>query len=124
MSKSLSNRSASFIRMGLSDCADVPPAGETWTTSETDLDAGDINRLASKDIIQAVGQDGSERVWETDPVAWDRIQTHIDELGVLPCGHRPFSTVDLDSARPYSCLGDDCDARYTREQIEAVVDGE
>lgn len=123
-SQSLSVSLAQHIRMELSAYADLPPAGESWRTSETDLDGGDINELLNRNVITKVGREGDHRVWETRKPVWERIEAVREDLGLLPCDHRPFSTVDLDSERPYSCLGDGCGARYTRAEIEAVIDGE
>lgn len=119
----MSNACAQHIRMCLSECVAVPPAGESWQTSETDLTGADINRLHAKGVIRVVERDGDDRVWKTKQAAWDAIQESRESLGLLACGHRPFSTVDLDSERPYSCLGEDCDARYSKAEIEAVIDG-
>jgi hypothetical protein len=112
------------IRQNLSAYAALPPAGDTWQARETDLDGGDINRLVAKGAITVVGTADGTRVWKTRQPVWDELQRRREDLGVLACGHRPFSTVDLDSERPYSCLGEDCDARYTRTEIEAVIGGE
>jgi|GEM_PF-5772531 len=121
-SVSLSVSLAQHIRMHLSAYADLPPAGESWTTAETDLDGGDINKFRALDVIEQVGRDGGHRIWETRESVWERVQSQRESLGLLPCGHRPFSTVDLDAERPYGCLGEDCEARYTRAEIEAVID--
>jgi len=124
MSESLNNCCVGYIRMALSDMAALPPAGESWQTSETELEIGDVQRLAAKQVIEPVGWDGNSRIWQTRKPAWEEIQRRRDDLGVLACGHRPFSTVDLDAIKPYSCLRESCDARYTRAEIEAVIDGE
>jgi hypothetical protein len=114
---------AQSIRMDLSAYADLPPAGERWRVQETDLDCGDINRLLARSVIEPVDIEDGDRVWQTREHVWEEIERQRDELGVLACGHRPFRTVNLDADRPYSCRRDDCDARYTRAEIEAVVDG-
>jgi hypothetical protein len=112
--------------MYLSAYSDLPPAGESWQANETDLDGGQINELLARNVIEPVerAENGSRRVWQTRESVWERIEDLREDLGLLPCGHRPFSTVDLDSDQPYSCLGDGCDARYDRGEIEAVIDGE
>lgn len=112
------------IRQNLSAYAGLPPAGDTWQARETDLDGGDINRLVAKGAITVVGTADGTRVWRTRGPVWAELQRRRDDLGLLPCGHRPFSTVDLDSEQPYACLGEGCAARYTRAEIEAVIDGE
>lgn len=112
------------IRQNLSFYAGLPPAGEPWSTKDTDLDGGDINALLHQDVIEEVDRDERNcRVWRTRAPAWERIEALREDLGLLPCGHRPFSTVDLSDAKPYGCLGEDCEARYTRAEIEAVIDG-
>ena len=123
-SASLNQSLAQHIRQQLSAYRDLPPAGESWQTCETDLDGGDINALLARDVIEAVGTVDGNRVWRTREHVWNEIERRREDLGLLPCGHRPFSTVDLDAERPYGCLGEGCDARYTREEIEAVIDGE
>jgi hypothetical protein len=122
-SQSLSVSLAQHLRMDLSAYADLPPAGEPWSTKDTDLDGGDINALRHQNVIEEVDRDDRNcRIWRTRAPAWERIEALREDLGVLPCGHRPFRTVDLDSERPYACRDDDCDARYVRAEIEAVID--
>jgi hypothetical protein len=115
------------LRMALSEYAGLPAPGEEWIVADTDLDASQINAMASRGVIHVVDRRSpgdDRRVWRTDRTAWAEIQRRREEFGLLACGHRPFRTVDLDSERPYSCLGNGCDARYTRAEIEAVIDGE
>jgi len=122
VSVSLSPSLIQHIRQRLSLYSDLPPAGESWQARETDLDCADINRLVAKGAITAVRTADGDRVWRTRQPVWEELQRRREDLGMLACGHRPFSTVDLDSDRPYGCLGEDCDARYTRAEIEAVID--
>lgn len=123
MSNATVNQSLSqHLRMALSEYAGLPEPGETWKVSETDLNPRKINGMSERGVIEVVDRDGKYATWRTNASAWSEIQRRREAFGLLPCGHRPFSTVNLEADEPYACLGDGCDARYSRAEIEAVID--
>jgi len=109
------------ITANIGEFADLPAPEERWRFGETDLSRRAFALLREAGAIERVGREGDYFVWQTDRSIYQFIQRWRDSTPLLPCGHRPFSTVSLDSERPYSCTRDECDARYTRADIEEVL---
>jgi hypothetical protein len=109
------------IRACISEYVGIPDPSEVWHFNETDLTESAHHQLISDGGVIEAGRTGERRQWRTDPDVYAAIQRIAAEQPLLDCGHKPFRTLDTDSERPYSCLHDDCDARYTRETIEAVL---
>lgn len=66
-------------------------------------------------------RDCDVNVWRANPRMYRALLEYRESLDLLECGHAPFRNVRGESAPGYSCVEDDCDARYTREQVEAVI---
>jgi len=109
------------IRACISEYVGIPDPSEVWHFNETDLTESAHHQLISDGGVTEAGRTGERRQWRTDPDVYAEIQRIAAEQPLLDCGHKAFRTLDTDSERPYSCLHDDCDARYTRETIEAVL---
>lgn len=109
------------IKACISEYVGVPDPSEVWHFNETDLTESAHHQLISDDGVIEAGRTGERRKWRTDPDVYAEIQRIAAEQPLLACGHKAFRTVDLGSERPYSCLHDDCEARYTRETIEEAM---
>jgi hypothetical protein len=109
------------IKACISEYADIPDPSEEWHFIETDISESAHHQLISDDGVHPAGCSDGRQEWRTDPDVYAAIQRIAAEQPLLDCGHKAFRTLDTDSERPYSCLHDDCDARYTRETIEGVL---
>lgn len=102
----------------------LPHPEERWQLADTDLHQRALPMLRRYELIEQVGSDEDQvNIYRTREHYWEAIQDSYDESAFLDCGHRPFRTVDTDAEQPYSCTDEDCDARYSRGQIEAVING-
>lgn len=59
-------------------------------------------------------------LWRTDARAYAMVQEELEHRTLLECGHPPFSNPE--GVEGYECTHEDCDARYTRAEIEEVLD--
>lgn len=94
---------------------------------------GGVNQLIQAQVIEVVGEcrgdhngcesDCSNNLYRTLRPAYDALQERLEDITLLDCGHRPVRTIDPEEGI-YTCrVPDDvCDARYTREEIEEVLD--
>lgn len=125
---SVRNATLGYLKRHLGELTALPATGERWTVADVDLSAERIVSLSAKDVIErhdtVQKDDQTYVVWETCDGAWAQLQQLRQGLDVLPCGHRPVRTVDLDSERPYTCRSDDCPARFDRATVEEVFDSE
>jgi hypothetical protein len=109
------------INSCLSEYVNIPHPSETWHFCEADITESAHHQLIADNGVHEVGRTGERRKWSTDPDVYAEIQRLAEESPLLDCGHKAFRTVDLDDAAPYSCLRDECDARYTRAEITEVM---
>jgi hypothetical protein len=109
------------IKACISEYVGIPDPSETWHFCEAAITESAHHQLISDGGVHVVGRTGERRKWRTDPDVYAAIQQIAAEQPLLDCGHKAFRTLDTDSERPYSCLHDGCDARYTRETIEGVL---
>jgi hypothetical protein len=120
----VTQRTTAWLKANLSAVAALPGPEERWYFEHTDLTESALMTLSSRGCIERVGVDDYDdrRIWQTNAAAYETVQDLLDRLSLLPCGHRPFRTEDLDHDRPYTCFHDDCDARYDRATIEEVTE--
>lgn len=58
-------------------------------------------------------------VWRFTRPGYVMVMEELANRTVLPCGHAPFSNPRGEDG--YGCTNEDCDARYTRAEIEEVM---
>lgn len=123
-SPSISQSTRNWMMSNPSVLRALPHPDERWQLADVEFGRRQLIMLRRRNLITKVGTDDNEAsYYRTREHYWTDIENGYDESRFLECGHRAFRTVDLDSEHPYSCLNDDCDARYRRSAIEAAVNG-
>jgi hypothetical protein len=109
----------------------LPEPSETWTLSEVGIDADLHNWLTRTPVIETVDyervpikgcrQKSKRHVYQTDRDWYDYLQEILEQVDLMPCGHRGIRNPR--GVEGYTCTNDDCDAIHSREIALAVLNG-
>lgn len=118
-----SNEFASFVHANIDDLQNIPEPGVEWRFSDVEgVDMRVFKNLNALGALSCVGRDEDKlRIYRTPPVVYQRIQEVDACRDRLPCGHGGMQNVPGETDPGYSCGHDDCEARYSRAEVEEVL---
>lgn len=90
--RNLSAQQVSYLKANASKLNDLCAPGETWVTADAPTRFKKRMYVLEKyGVVKCVGTVSQESVkknlWETNPAAWEAIQTMVSGRDTLPCGH-------------------------------------
>lgn len=93
----------------------------TWAGLDIDIKPYKLRKWRMNDVLinEREASDINYAKYRVTRAAREFIQDY--DPATLPCGHRPFSNPR--GVEGYTCICDDCDARYSQREIEAVLNG-
>ncbi|WP_336035835.1 hypothetical protein [Halobacterium yunchengense] len=114
------NGARSVLRANPDATARLPsPADEFRRADLPDEVARVFRRFREHGVVERAGRaaDGAH-TYRTDPGAYEVAREVRTDRDTLPCGHGGMRNLRGDA---YSCGDPDCDARYDRDTVAAVV---